>query len=175
MLAAAMTAMPRTLRRLRRLTGLDLRGPLPAPDADLAQVDLVRLAADVARCYAANLALIRLLAREHAFAVLFFWQPEITTKRCKSVDEQRFEADYTKDVVRRRRLYAEIQKAYRRHPQVEGRDDAVDLAAIFDAVEEPVYIDAYHLSEVGNRAVAEAMLPWVAAAVCGHRESVVGR
>ncbi|HEY1259642.1 MAG TPA: hypothetical protein VGF34_10355 [Stellaceae bacterium] len=163
--AALVTALPRTLRRLRALTGLRLRGPLPGADADLSRIDLPELAAAVVAAYAANLRLIRLLAREHGFATLFFWQPVITTKERKSADEARFEADYTQDVALRRRFYCLVIEAYRGHPDIAAAGDAVDVSALFDAVEEPVYIDAYHLSETGNAMVAEAMLPFVAAAI----------
>jgi hypothetical protein len=80
MLAALAAAMPRSLRRLRRLTGLSLRGPMPPPDADLSQIDLDRLARQIVDAYAANVRLARLIAREHGFRTLFFWQPVITTK-----------------------------------------------------------------------------------------------
>jgi len=163
--AALLTAMPRTVRRLRRLTGLALRGPLPPPDADLTTIDTAALAAAVAETYAANIRLVRLLAREHGFRPLFFWQPAITTKKTKSPDEQRFEADYTKDVIGRRRFYAAIVAARAAHSAIAGAADAVDLSALFDDLADPVYIDAFHLSEAGNAAVAEAMLPRVAAAV----------
>ncbi len=163
--AALMTAVPRTLRRLRKLTGLGLQGPLPGPDADLSRIDLPELAEKVVAAYAANLRLMRLTAREHGFAALFFWQPVITTKERKSADEARFEADYTTDIVLRRRFYRLVIEAYRRHPEIAAAGDAVDLSAIFDALEDPVYIDAYHLSETGNAMVAEAMLPFVAAAI----------
>ncbi|HEU0156579.1 MAG TPA: hypothetical protein VFQ82_10960, partial [Stellaceae bacterium] len=163
--AALVTALPRTLRRLRKLTGLRLRGPLPGPDADLSRIDLPELADKVVAAYAANLRLIRLLAREHRFATLFCWQPVITTKERKSADEARFEADYTTDVARRRAFYRLAIEAYRRHPEIAAAGDTVDLSAVFDAVGDPVYIDAYHLSETGNVIVAEAMLPFVAAVI----------
>lgn len=165
--AALMTAMPRTLRRLRRLVGLRLRGPLPEPDADLGQIDMPTLAAAVANAYAANLRFVRLLAREYGFQPLFFWQPAITTKKKKSPDEQRFEADYTRDVDSRRRFYAAIVAARQAHPEIVGAADAIDLSAVFDDFADPVYIDAFHLSETGNAAIAEAMLPRIAAAVVG--------
>ena len=41
------------------------------------------------------------------------------------------------------------------------RPTLIDLSALFDDWTEPVYIDLYHLSEAGNAAVAEAMLPAV--------------
>jgi hypothetical protein len=105
--------------------------------------------------------LARLLGREYGFATLFFWQPMITSKAVKSPDERRFEADYTRDVVRRRELYGAILAERRRHPELTGAADAADLSALFDEVAEPLYIDAYHVSEDGNAAIAEAMLPHV--------------
>ena len=163
--AALAAAMPRTLRRLRAVTGLALRGPMPGPEADLSRVDTAALARQVVDVYAANLRLVRLLAGAHRFAPLFFWQPAITTKAVKSSDEQRFEADYTADVGGRRRLYDAILDERRRRPELAGAADAIDLSAIFDAVAEPIYIDAYHLSERGNVAIAEAMLPPLVAAI----------
>jgi lysophospholipase L1-like esterase len=163
--AALMTALPRSLRRLRRLSGLRLLGPLPGPDTDLSRIDLAALAEAVVAAYAANLRLVRLLARAHGFATLFFWQPVITTKAQKSADESRFEADYTTDVELRRRFYELVRDAYRRHPEIAGAGDTIDLSAVFDRLTGPVYIDAFHLSETGNAIVAEAMLARVAAAI----------
>jgi lysophospholipase L1-like esterase len=163
--AAIMSAAPRTLRRLRALTGLPLRGPMPAGDVDLSRVDLFRLAAEVISVYAANLRLVRLLAREYRFRPIFFWQPVITTKRFKTPDEQRWENDYTTDPARRRTLYEAIIAERRSRPELAEALDTFDLSALFDEHREPVYIDLYHLSETGNTVVAEAMLPAVCAAV----------
>ncbi len=159
LLAALAAAMPRSLRRLRQLTGLSLRGPMPPPDADLSQIDVAGLARQVIDAYAANVRLARLLAREHRFATLFFWQPVITTKTTKSPDEQRFEADCTRDVAARRRLFAASIAERRGRPELATAADVIDLSAIFDSLADPVYIDTYHLSEIGNMEVAEAMLP----------------
>jgi lysophospholipase L1-like esterase len=157
--AAIMAAAPRTLRRLRGLTGLPLRGPMPAGDADLSRIDILKLAQEVVSVYAANLRLVRLLAREYGFRPMFFWQPVITTKRYKTPDEQRWEKDYTRDPTRRRELYNAIVAERRSRPDLADALDTFDLSALFDDRMEPVYIDLYHLSETGNTAVAEAMLP----------------
>lgn len=172
LVAAALMAMaPRTLRRLRQLTGLALRGPLPAAEADLSAIDPDRLAAEVVAIYAANLRLIRLLAREYGFRPIFFWQPAIVSKRVLTADEQRWERDYTKDAAPRRRLYAAILAAHRRHHDAVGAADEIDLSALFDDWSEPVYIDLYHLSEGGNATVAEAMLPALAAAASTAKQA----
>jgi hypothetical protein len=59
-------------------------------------------------------------------------------------------------------LYEAIIDERRRHPALVEASDAIDLSGLFDDSTEPVYIDLYHLSEAGNAAVAEAMLPAVA-------------
>jgi lysophospholipase L1-like esterase len=163
--AALMSAVPRTLRRLRKLTGLSLRGPLPAAGADLSRVDVAGLSRKVVAAYAANLRLVRLLARGYGFQPLFFWQPVITTKKFKTNDEWRWVDDYTRDPGHRLLLYDAIVGERRCDSELFNDADAVDLSALFDDWKEPVYIDLYHLSEAGNAAVAEAMLPILVASL----------
>jgi hypothetical protein len=166
--AALIGAAPRTVRRLRRLTGLQMRGPLPVEQADLSQVDPVELARKVIAAYVGNVRLVRLLGREYGFQPIFFWQPMITTKKSKTEDEQRWLNDYTNDPERRRLLYEAILGERRRNPDLVDAADAVDLSALFDDWTDPVYIDLYHLSETGNAAVATAILPIVDAALAGR-------
>jgi len=165
--AATISAAPRTLRRLRQLTGLSLRGPLPQSEANLSQVDIVELAREVLAAYAANLRLVRLLSGGYGFQPLFFWQPVITTKRFKTGDERRWVDDYTSDPGGRVFLYEAIIRERRRHPGLVNAADAIDMSALFDDWEDPVYIDLYHLSEAGNSAVAAAMLPTLVTVVNG--------
>ena len=163
--AALIALLPRTMRRLRALTGLSLAGPLPASHADLGGIDSGALAREVITAYAANLRLVRLLAQSYGFRPLFFWQPVLVTKRVKTADEAFFETEFTTDLPARRRLYTAIIEEWRCHPELAGAADVFDLSRLFDEHEEPVYIDLYHLSESGNAAVAEAMLPAVATAL----------
>lgn len=169
--AALIGSAPRTLRRLRRVTGLPMRGPLPMEQADLSQVDLAELAREVIAAYLGNMRLVRLLAGEYGFQPIFFWQPVITTKKFKTPDERRWVDDYTNDPERRRLLYQAIVDERRRHPKLVEASDIIDLSALFDDWTAPVYIDLYHLSEAGNAAVAEAMLPAVAQAASASRHS----
>jgi len=108
---------------------------------------------------------VQLLAREHAFRPLFFWQPVITTKELKTPDERRWTNDYTNDPARRQDLYGAVVVERRQCRELLDLPGVVDLSALFDDWRDPVYIDLYHLSEAGNAAVAEAMLPTVAEAV----------
>jgi lysophospholipase L1-like esterase len=169
--AALIGAAPRTLRRLRQLTGLLLRGPLPSEQTDLSQIDLAELAGEVITAYLGNVRLARVLAREYEFQPLFFWQPVITTKKFKTPDEQRWLDDYTDAPEHRRLLYEAILSQRRCRPELVDAADAFDLSALFDDWADPVYIDLYHLSEAGNAAVAEAMLPAVAGAASVFRRN----
>jgi lysophospholipase L1-like esterase len=168
--AGLMAAAPRTLRRLRQLTGLPLHGPMPAPPADLGRLDITALAQQVIEVYKQNLRLIRVLGREYGFYPVFFWQPVITTKAAKTPDEQRWERDYTRDPAARGLLYNAIISERRACRDLAAAADAVDLSALFDAWSDPVYIDLYHLSESGNAAIAEAMLPAIGATVASIAE-----
>jgi hypothetical protein len=144
---------------------------LPIEQADLSRVDLAELAREVIAGYVGNLRLVRLLAGEYGFRPIFFWQPVITTKKFKTRDERRWVDDYTNDPERRHLLYHAIIDERRRRAELIEASDTIDLSALFDDWTEPVYIDLYHLSEAGNAAVAEAMLPGVAQAVGASRHS----
>jgi len=135
-------------------------------------VDLPELGREVIAIYLANVRLARLLAREYGFQALFFWQPVITTKRCKTPDEQRWLNDYTDEPERRRLLYEAILAQRRHCPELVNAPDCFDLSAVFDDCADPVYIDLYHLSEAGNSAVAEAMLPAVVDAASASRRPI---
>jgi lysophospholipase L1-like esterase len=174
-MAALLAAAPRTFRRLRRLTGLRLRGPLPAAEADLSRVDIAALARAVIAAYAANLRLVRSLAKEYGFQPLFFWQPVITTKKHVTPDEQRWIKDYTRDPERRLSLYQAIIDERRCCPELVNARDAIDLSRLFDDWTDPVYIDLYHLAEAGNTAIAEAMMPAVIAAVRCRDQAIGNR
>lgn len=162
--------VPRTLRRVRKLTGIRIQGPAPRHHAVcLSAEEEQALARAVIDTYAANVETARLLAAKHGFQVLFFWQPTLVTKRVKTPHEQRYLSDGTGDLAFRERLFAAIGQAWREHPALAGRPDCIDISGIFDHIEAPVYIDPFHLAEDGNAQVAEAMLPALAAAV-GRRE-----
>ena len=164
--AAFAGVMPRTLRRLREWTGLDLRGPLPrSQHVPLSEEQIAPLARAVIEAYAANVRMIRVLARAYGFHALFFWQPVLASKKVKSKDELKWERTAARDIAKRRRLVAAAHDAFRRHPDLKGASDVADLSSLLDDEAKPLYLDFSHLSETANVTVAEAMLPTVEAAV----------
>ncbi len=164
--AALAAAMPRTLRLLRQWVGLDLPASAPRPSpVRLTEEAIAPLARAVMDAYAANVRAVRLLAQVHGFRAVFVWQPMLPTKKVKSRDEERWEGTGSRDVALRRRLSAALASEFRRHPDLAGAEDAVDLSGLFDDEAAPVYVDYCHLTEAGNAVVSAAMLPAVEAAV----------
>jgi lysophospholipase L1-like esterase len=164
--AALVGALPRTLRRLRRWTGMALRGSVPRPQlVPLSEAQVAPLARAVIDAYAANVRMVRLLAGAYGFRTVFFWQPALASKKIKTAAEHRFEGTQSLDPGVRRRLVAACADSFRRHPDLAGSPDAFDLSALFDDESKQVYIDFGHLTEAGNDIVAAAMLPVVKAAV----------
>lgn len=164
--AAAAAALPRTLRRLRDWAGLDWRTPLTRESHHpLADAAVPALARDTITIYTANVRIVRALAREYGFRVLFVWEPSLATKRAKSDHERRVESDGALSLEMRRRIFCAVIDEYRLRAGLTGPADTLDLSALFDERADPVYIDFAHLTEAGNATVAEAMLPTVAAIV----------
>jgi lysophospholipase L1-like esterase len=120
------------------------------------------LASDIVAHYEANVRAVRALASAHGFEAVFVWQPTIFTKRHVTDFEER-----TRDsrMVAHRDLQLEANRLVRQSALLGADTSFVDLTAALDAVEDPLYIDFCHLSEDGNRQIAEAMLPFVKTAL----------
>jgi hypothetical protein len=99
------------------------------------------------------------------------WEPSLATKRVKTDHERRVESDRVLDLETRCRFFAAVIEEYRHHAGLAGAADVVDLSALFDDRHDLVYIDFAHLTETGNAAVAEAMLPAVTAIVASVEKS----
>ena len=167
--AAVVSLLRRTLRQFRKLTGVRVTGPFPAGATRHVFADaLPALCDEVARRYFENVRIIRLLAREYGFAVLFFWQPVLFTRRHMSPHKTRYLNDAAPDPALRTRLFVETSDAWRRRQAAMAGPDLVDIGRLFDDDPEPRYIDPFHLAEEGNDLVAEAMLPHVVAALRGQ-------
>lgn len=174
--AAVAAALPRTLRRLRDWTGFDWDTPSKRePRRPLADSSLPTLVREVVAAYAANVRIARALAREYGFQVLFVWEPSLVTKRAKSDHERQLESGGALSLEMRRRFFSAVIEEYRQREGLTGAADVLDLSALFDKREDQVYIDFAHLTEAGNAAVAEAMLPAVTAIVTAIEKTPAAR
>ena len=107
----------------------------------------------VVNIYLANKRLIEAAGRSFGFEYLFFWQPTVWTK-----------TKLTKYEAQQQWLMGErefMDGVYERVATVAGAEHIHDLSGVFGASAEPYFIDDAHITEAGNRIVAEAMLPGV--------------
>src|SRR5271170_7238079 len=112
---------------------------------------------EVVNRYLANKRIVEALGRSFGFKCLFFWQPTVYTK----ANPTRYEAaqgwlpgdkEFLDGVHERIAAIAEEEQIH-------------DLSAVFGNSAQPYFIDEAHLTEQGNRIVAQGMLPYVLAAV----------
>jgi hypothetical protein len=105
----------------------------------------------VVSVYLANKRLIDAAAQSYGFKCLFFWQPNVWTKTNLTAYESK-----------QRWLPGEqqfIDGIYRRIAMIPSPGNLQDLSAVFGDSAKPFYIDEAHITEEGNRIVAQAMLP----------------
>ncbi len=146
------------LRRFAAGLGRRLRPRTPMATGPIASRPTLpvndKIARQTAHMYESNLALIEFLGRRHGFDPLFYWQPIIFSKRHRSPHEQ--------TMAERASMYMKIlTDGYRRVRQSEALNNNPrfhDISDLFDDAEESYYLDRVHLSEPGNRLIAEAMV-----------------
>ncbi|MBM3751958.1 MAG: SGNH/GDSL hydrolase family protein [Acidimicrobiia bacterium] len=110
------------------------------------------LATEVVASYAADLRAARALAVEYGFELVAVWQPVSPTPRFATMWP----------------LYEETRAALRDGAVVPASVRWVDLAGVI-AAESPMFIDAFHVTEEGNAALAAALAPVVASLLAGRR------
>ncbi len=129
------------------------KGELVAWKAAPGSAQSPRLQEEVVTTYLANKHLIEAAGRSFGFKCLFFWQPTVWTKTRLTA----YEAD-------QKWLPGEkefMDGVYSRLAAIAQREAIHDLSGVFGDSEQPYYIDDAHLTEAGNRVVAQAMLPYV--------------
>lgn len=166
LIKAGLAAMvPRLLRRISRLTGWRYRSlqdvsQLPG----ISEERIPTLARDVSDAYCANVDMALALAESHGIGALFFLQPMLMTKKAKSPHEERYIFDGAPKKDIRHPFFTAAFACMKDAVKARG-GVSVDLTHIFDDIAAPIYIDPFHVSERGNRMIAEAMAPYVRDAI----------
>ena len=111
----------------------------------------------VVSIYLANKHIVEALGRSFGFESLFFWQPTVYTK----ANPTRYEA--AQGWLPGDRQF--LDGIHQRIAAIAGEENIHDLSAVFGNSAQPYFIDEAHITEAGNRIVAQAMLPYVLAAV----------
>jgi lysophospholipase L1-like esterase len=118
------------------------------------------LANAVVDTYVGNVRLVKALARDYGFQVVFFWQPTIYSKKILSPDEERWRLTGSRrqGAPAFAEEYRAFNEAFKQRMKSARIDDVYDLSDTFANEARTIYIDRFHMSEIGNNAVAEAMV-----------------
>jgi lysophospholipase L1-like esterase len=145
-LSAMLKALAARFEGIGRL----VRPPPPAAD----EPTLARWAAETAAAYLANLKQTRAVAHAYAVDTLFAWQPTVFDRRAPVGDERAIVGASAATHVRlQRQTRAAIEAALAADPGL----PLADLGTAFDDLPTAVYFDFVHLSEAGQRALAERL------------------
>jgi lysophospholipase L1-like esterase len=121
-------------------------------------VDTATLSDTVVEKYTSNYAIVDALAQKYGFKFLFFWQPVISIGD-KPLTSEEQEMRRTMALRDPESLVIELFEAvYRRVQQVAKQyENLYYIAEIFDSLDSEIWIDATHVTPVGNRLIAEKM------------------
>jgi lysophospholipase L1-like esterase len=108
---------------------------------------------DLLRSLAANVQLVRVLAKSYGFEAAFFWEPSLDGKSLRTAYEERC----TAELLVPRAAVLDVAGRVRRAWAAPGNRDLTFLGDIFAATREPRFIDGGHTSETANRELAAAI------------------
>ena len=133
-------------------------------DADISEYDwsLVTSGASTPRVIAerwlANRRLIRAAAGEHDVRILFVWQPALFAKAARTEGEQRILDDVERQQSGFIDLYREVVGIVRERLTSDDTEDVLFLTDAFADVSDGIFFDRVHITEIGNRMVAESLI-----------------
>jgi lysophospholipase L1-like esterase len=103
-----------------------------------------------------NLRIARALAETYHFKVYGFWQPAVVYGNKRLAPFEQFMADHS-SIDSETPFQAMIPVYQEAQLRAATAGDFVFLGNVFDAVEEPVYLDWVHLNPMGNQIVARVL------------------
>ncbi len=115
-------------------------------------------AADILDRWAGNRRLIRALAAEFDVQALFIWQPALFAKSQLSANEERILRDLERNSPGFIQRYEAVDGLLRQRVHDESWNDIIILTDLFAASEADIFFDLVHIDEIGNQAVAAALL-----------------
>jgi hypothetical protein len=127
-------------------------------DMSLANVEDATAEA-IAERWLANVEMVNALGEIYGVEVLFVWQPAIMFKTPLTPTEQAIIARWENERSGLFYLYMDVDAIIRQ--RVHEYDNIVLLSDLFTEVDETIFHDLVHITEIGNGMVAEAVLPQV--------------
>ena len=119
-------------------------------------------AEDIIDSWLANRRLIRGAAAEFGVEPLFVWQPALFAKRNLSDFEVRFSRRIERELPGFLALYAQVDALLRQRAASESWDDLIILSDLFADSDAEIFFDEAHINEIGNSAVAAAIVDEIA-------------
>jgi len=138
----------------RRLGVIPQRGAVRASAVVSSQVDHDALAHDVVANYKNSIKMVNALANQYGFKGFFYWQPTIFQKIHLTEYESWWRQDGRPMELFFLKTYALVQQSIGTQ---ETNAPVRDLSLIFSDVREPLYVDWFHLAELGNTLIAKKM------------------
>lgn len=145
--------------------------PDPAGMTYPTKIDAIpAVAATAVRAYENNLQIIKALGEEFGFQTYFFWQPLLGTgekpldpteaavlKRLNTLPQQEWMIRFTNE------LRAQVVEAQQKK---QGHSHFFDIADIFSATQDPVFVDWAHVTHNGNAPLADKIFTSILTETC---------
>lgn len=109
----------------------------------------------MADAYRANVRAIEALGREYGFTPVFYWQPVLYGKKLRTPFEESLRLTQP---ARFEPFFAQVDERIRTADWRNDFNDFHYIGDLFAPIATPIYIDFAHISEAGNRLVAEQMV-----------------
>lgn len=122
----------------------------PATPSGRTSVELANATLDI---YVANMQIVESLARTFGFQVIFYWQPDLTTKKIPSPSEKR-EVLANEGTA----FFQQVNQIMKQRALSRTHNDFHDLSDAFDDRSETLFIDIVHISESGNERIADLIV-----------------
>ena len=103
---------------------------------------------ETARVYLNNLKIVKSLEKDFDFKSFFYWQPTLFTKDILSNDENRITNEGDIFFQPPKEFYIQTYKEIK-------SNDLKDLSDIFDEYNNTIFLDWAHITEDGNKIIAE--------------------
>jgi lysophospholipase L1-like esterase len=130
-------------------------------------ISATALSRSVAQVYLSNYKIVKALAQDYRFQYFFFWQPVIWTgEKLLTSEEQAMKLRVDPALIR---LSDSVYQAIELATATSNYENLCYMARIFDNYNSQIWIDALHVTPVGNRLIAQDILDVVTARNQEHK------
>lgn len=128
--------------------------------------DSQALAQAVISTYTSNVELVKALSEHYHFKYLFYWQPTIFQK----VNLTKYERAQRDVIQPMEQFFQKTHSLIQQSGLVASSEESFhDLSLLFSDIQQPIYVDCYHLGESGNKLIAQRMAKDVLSVIPAHK------